>query len=184
MTDTRLAAPGRSPEGAAPEQAGPVGDDGVSDLYRMMVGGVTIVTAHDGDGPVGCTASAVTSVSLEPPLLLVCLSRESRTLATIRRTGLFGVHLLGVGQQRWAVTFADRSAVSAGRFDDVPWRLHQGVPVLPDSLAWGACRLHGIEPAGDHDLVLGRVLATGTTGGLPLVWHDSAFRQLAHAAPA
>ncbi|MBS1888239.1 MAG: 3,4-dihydroxy-2-butanone-4-phosphate synthase [Actinobacteria bacterium] len=115
-------------------------------LMREVVGdfatGVSIVTARDPAGaPVGTTADAISSVSLDPPLLLACLARTSETLAAIRAAGRFAVNVLAAEQRHHSDRF----------FED-----HElGVPVLPGALATVACEVEAIHPAGDHEIVIG-----------------------------
>jgi 3,4-dihydroxy-2-butanone 4-phosphate synthase len=128
-------------------------------LMRNVMGhfatGVSVVTARDGAGaPVGTTANAISSVSLDPPLLLACLARSSETLAAIRERGRFAVNILAAEQRHHSDRFAKKgSAVGAHEveFDD-----HElGVPVLPGALATIACAVESIYPAGDHEIVVG-----------------------------
>jgi 3,4-dihydroxy-2-butanone 4-phosphate synthase len=128
-------------------------------LMRNVMGhfatGVSVVTARDGEGaPVGTTANAISSVSLDPPLLLACLARSSETLAAVRESGRFAVNILAAEQRHHSDRFAKKgSAVGAHEveFDD-----HElGVPVLPGALATIACAVEAIYPAGDHEIVVG-----------------------------
>jgi flavin reductase (DIM6/NTAB) family NADH-FMN oxidoreductase RutF len=112
--------------------------------------GVTVVSTYGADGaPVGTTASAVASVSLDPPLVLVCLAHTSNTLAALRRHGGFAVNVLAGEHSELAIRFA-RPAVAAA----------QDGPVVPGALAVLECELHDVLPGGDHAIVLGRVVAT------------------------
>ncbi|MDX6653466.1 MAG: 3,4-dihydroxy 2-butanone 4-phosphate synthase / cyclohydrolase [Solirubrobacterales bacterium] len=128
-------------------------------LMRNVMGhfatGVSVVTARDGEGaPVGTTANAISSVSLDPPLLLACLARSSETLAAVHESGRFAVNILAAEQRHHSDRFAKKgSAVGAHEveFDD-----HDlGVPVLPGALATIACTVEAIYPAGDHEIVVG-----------------------------
>jgi 3,4-dihydroxy-2-butanone 4-phosphate synthase len=128
-------------------------------LMRNVMGhfatGVSVVTARDGEGaPVGTTANAISSVSLDPPLLLACLARSSETLAAVHESGRFAVNILAAEQRHHSDRFAKKgSAVGAHEveFDD-----HElGVPVLPGALATIACAVEAIYPAGDHEIVVG-----------------------------
>jgi 3-hydroxy-9,10-secoandrosta-1,3,5(10)-triene-9,17-dione monooxygenase reductase component len=118
--------------------------------------GVTVVTAA-GEALHGSTANAISSVSLDPPLLLVCLRDDSRTLAALLDARRFGVNVLHQGQQALAHRFARRDASWAG----VGFRLGEsaGVPLLDGALATLECDLHEIADGGDHRIVVGRVLA-------------------------
>jgi 3,4-dihydroxy-2-butanone 4-phosphate synthase len=142
---------------AQPDAAAKLAETGR--LMRNVMGhfatGVSVVTARDGEGsPVGTTANAISSVSLDPPLLLACLARSSETLAAIRERGRFAVNILAAEQRHHSDRFAKKgSAVGAHEveFDD-----HElGVPVLPGALATIACAVESIYPAGDHEIVVG-----------------------------
>lgn len=136
----------------------------MSDPMRAVMGhfatGVTVVTARGGDGePVGTTVNAVSSVSLRPPLLLVCLARDSLTLLAARESGHFALNMLSAEQRHHSVRFAAKG--DDARSYEVEFDEHEtGVPILPDSLATLACRLDAAHLAGDHEIVVGEVLST------------------------
>jgi 3-hydroxy-9,10-secoandrosta-1,3,5(10)-triene-9,17-dione monooxygenase reductase component len=121
--------------------------------------GVTVVTASGPDGaPVGTTASAVSSLSLVPPLMLVCLDRSSRTLAAIRDHGAFAINVLAEGQEWLAGNFARRGA--AAGWEDVSHRFGATrSPHLDGVLAVLECRLERCLDGGDHEIVVGRLVA-------------------------
>lgn len=178
------AAPVRPPptDGGAPRPAdGAPGRDACLELYSRLAAGVAIVTARGAGGPVGMTASSVTSVSLRPPLLLVALASGSRTLEAVRTRRALAVHLLRADQRDLAERFASREP---HRFAGLEAREVLGVPVLPDVLAWAVCGLPELRPYGDHVVVVARVAATDVAGGRPLIWHDRRFAQLVEAKPA
>jgi flavin reductase (DIM6/NTAB) family NADH-FMN oxidoreductase RutF len=158
-----------------PDEEGP-GRSACLNLYRRLASGVSVVTALGEHGLTGMTASSVTSVSLRPPLLLVSLTHQSRTLAAIRARRAFAVHLLRSDQQELAARFAggDPEAV-----DQPHHRVVLGAPVLPDVLAWSVCLLEAEHLYGDHTLVIGAVAAAQVGIGRPLVWHDRAYVELA-----
>ena len=145
-------------------------------LYRKLAGAVTVVTSH-GRGPVGLTASSVTSVSLHPPLLLVCVATGSATLAAICSTRVFAVHLLRDDQRAMAEAFG-RPGRDPQLFASLGYEYRLGVPVLVDALAWSVCRLVDAREYGDHRVVVGQIAATGVGGGRPLVWHDRHYSRL------
>ena len=145
--------------------------------FRSVMGnfatGVTVITATGGSGPVGMTANAVASLSLDPLLLLVCFDNDARTLPVVRETGRFGVNVLALGQEDLARRFAGKDE---GKFDDVEHTLHDdGVPVLAGTLAWVGCRLEQLVPGGDHVIGIGCVTAAEIGGGEPLVWYRGAY---------
>ena len=140
--------------------------------------GVTVVTASGPSGPAGLTTNAFTSVSLDPPLVLVCFERESRTLPVVRETGRFAVNVLRADQQELARVFASKR-VAAEKFASVTHTVDHGVPVLDGALAWLVCDLEALHPGGDHEIGIGAVTALGhDPAGEPLVFVDGVYRDL------
>jgi flavin reductase (DIM6/NTAB) family NADH-FMN oxidoreductase RutF len=117
--------------------------------------GVTVVTAVSPEGqPLGATVNSFTSVSLNPPLVLFCLSRESRC-AQIALAEHFTIHVLAAGQHEISNHFAKRSAE---RWRDERIERHaNGCPVVPDALAVFECRRHRVHDGGDHLIVVGEI---------------------------
>ena len=151
------------------------------DTFARLPSGVCIITT-DGDlGRHGMTASAVCSLSLDPPLLLVCINQQSATLQAIRAHGSFAVNVLAADQDRTSSVFAGRTE-QATRFAGTAHRPVHGAPVLDGSAAWLVCDVHDLLSGGDHTIVVGRVLAQGRTEHEPLVWHGGAYRRLDAAA--
>jgi flavin reductase (DIM6/NTAB) family NADH-FMN oxidoreductase RutF len=151
------------------------------DEFREAMGtlptGVTVVSAAGPEGPVGATANAVTSLSLDPPLMLAALDRQSRTLAAVRDAGRFGISVLGAGQEGIAKAFATK-APHAEKWADVPALDHEGVPIVGGGPAWVACTLEGVNAGGDHVILIGAVVGIDAPGGEPLVFHRGAYRGL------
>jgi flavin reductase (DIM6/NTAB) family NADH-FMN oxidoreductase RutF len=142
--------------------------------------GVTIVTSIAPDGePVGTTASAVTSLSLDPPLLLVCFDRASVTLEAIRAHGAFAVNVLAAPQRHLSANFARRGLAAA--WDDVQHRPGlTGSPRLAGVLAALECTVEERLPGGDHEIVIGRVQAVEADGdkAAPLLYWRGAYGTL------
>ena len=141
--------------------------------------GVTVITSRDGVGrTVGTTVNAFSSVSLEPRLLLVCLDRESQTLAALRGSGRFAVNILGEHQRDHSNRFAARGEEARAHEVEFDFDEH-GVPRLSDSLATVACRVDAIHPAGDHEIVVGEALAIDVAdGGVPLLFFRGTYSAL------
>jgi flavin reductase (DIM6/NTAB) family NADH-FMN oxidoreductase RutF len=139
--------------------------------------GVTVIAALAPKGPVGATVNAVTSVSLDPPLMLVCLDLGSRTLAAIDAAGRFGVSVLRADHARLARSFAAKTPHTE-KWRAVPWTEQSGVPVLTEALAWVTCSLLEQHPGGDHVILTGAVLDLGGSEGDPLVFHGGEYRGL------
>jgi flavin reductase (DIM6/NTAB) family NADH-FMN oxidoreductase RutF len=149
------------------------------DHFREVMGrfatGVTVVTATSPDGPVGMTANAVCSLSLEPLLLLVCFDNEARTLPVVRETGRFGVNVLRADQEDLARLFASKTPESE-KFAGIPHTVHDGIPVIEGVLAWVGCRLERLIPGGDHTIGIGAVEAAEAGQGEPLLWFRGSYR--------
>jgi flavin reductase (DIM6/NTAB) family NADH-FMN oxidoreductase RutF len=141
--------------------------------------GVAVVTAADAEGrPFGTTANAIASLSLDPPLVLACLRRESETLAALAATDRFAVNLLAAGQRELSDRFARRTTPES--WAGVAHRLPDGVPVLDDALASVECRVHALADGGDHTIVIGRVIAVEHPEDHvePLVFYRGAYAAL------
>lgn len=139
--------------------------------------GITVVTASGPDGPVGLTASAFSSVSLHPPLILVCIGHASYHHDAITQAPGFGVHVLAVTQEAISDTFAfSRDDRFAGL--EVTTGLH-GVPLFPGALARLVCEPHEVVDGGDHSILIGRVVQAEVTDGQPLAWWQGGYRRLA-----
>jgi flavin reductase (DIM6/NTAB) family NADH-FMN oxidoreductase RutF len=149
--------------------------------FRDTVGafptGVTIVTARGADGPAGLTTNAFASLSLDPPLVLVCFDNASRTLAVVRQARRFAVNVLRAGQEDLAAVFASKR-VQAAKFAAVTHAEAHGVPVLDDALAWMVCDVHELVAGGDHTIGIGAVCALGRDDGEPLLFWRGEYRAL------
>lgn len=146
--------------------------------FRNVMGhlptGVSIVTGHGDDGPAGLAMGSFMSVSLEPPLIAVSPALTSTSWPEIRASGRFCVNVLSEAQAE----LARRFAVSGGeKFAELDWnRGPSGSPILEGAVAWIDCTIHSEQQAGDHWLVLGRVVELDLgAGGEPLIFHRGAF---------
>ncbi len=146
--------------------------------FRAVMGnlatGVTVITATAASGPVGMTANAVTSLSLDPLLLLVCFDNGARTLTVVRETERFGVNVLAAGQAPLARLFASK-APEHEKFAGVAHAVHDGIPVIEGVLAWVGCRLERLVPGGDHTIGIGAVEAAESGQGEPLIWYRGRY---------
>jgi flavin reductase (DIM6/NTAB) family NADH-FMN oxidoreductase RutF len=155
--------------------------------FRHAIGhfatGVTVVTSVGPDGgPVGTTANAVSSLSLDPPLVLVCFDRASITLAAVLVHGAFVVNVLAAPQQHLSANFARRGLAAA--WDGVRHRPGRtGIPRLHGVLAALECTVEHRLPGGDHEIVVGRVRDVETAGGdaAPLLYWRGAYVPLGAA---
>ncbi|MBJ7329007.1 MAG: flavin reductase family protein [Solirubrobacteraceae bacterium] len=151
--------------------------------FRDAIGrfptGVTVVTTTGPGGPAGLTTNAISSLSLEPLLLLVCFDNTSRTLPAVRESERFAVNVLAADQAELAAVFASK-ALPAEKFRAVTHTEEHGVPVLDGAAAWIACSLRELIPGGDHTIGIGEVLGTYTDPTKPpLVFADGTYRTLA-----
>ena len=138
------------------------------DAFGAFATGVTVVTAVGADGRVGLTANSLTSVSLDPPLLLFCPARSASALPTLRSARRFAVNVLA----------ADQAHV-ADRFADATWDDLDGLPVLAGALASFVCTLDAEHDGGDHVIVVGRVAAMRSHDGSdPLLYFRGAYRRV------
>ena len=152
-------------------------------LFRGTMGafatGVTIITVDAGGPTHAMTANAVSSLSLEPPLILACFDLGSATLAAIRGHGAFAVNVLGQRQHQLSTNFAKRGLAAV--WDDVT---HQrgptGSPRLADVIAMIECTVEHSYPGGDHEIVVGRVreVETSGDGAQPLLFFRGGYDSL------
>ena len=147
------------------------------DAMSRFATGVTVVTTLDDEGePQGATVNAFTSVSLDPPLILVCLAHTSRTLEALRSHGSFAVNVLGSDHEEIARSFARPGAdASFGDPEHLPGP--SGSPLLAGVHAAIDCRVFAVYPGGDHDIVVGEVqhIRVEDQPGDALLWFRSTF---------
>lgn len=146
--------------------------------YRATLGhfcsGVTIVAANGDDGPAGFTCQSFSALSLDPPLVLVCAGKSSTSWPRIEATGAFCVNVLGEDQEELCRGFATRGA---DKFAGIGWTPGPltGSPVITGALAWIECRIQEIHDAGDHVIVVGRVLDLAAGDGRPLLFYRGGY---------
>jgi flavin reductase (DIM6/NTAB) family NADH-FMN oxidoreductase RutF len=151
------------------------------ELRRVMglfATGVTIITTRDGQGNVyGLTANAVTSLSLVPPLVLICVDRKAETYAHFLDSKCFIVNILGEDQEALSTRFAKSGG---DKFAGVAYRLGRfGTPILAGTLGHLACRIVATHEGGDHVIHVGEVEEAEVAGGRPLIFFQGRYRQLA-----
>jgi flavin reductase (DIM6/NTAB) family NADH-FMN oxidoreductase RutF len=147
---------------------------------RNWTTGVTLVTANDADGPHGMTVSSFTSVSLEPPRVLVSLERNARTHRMVETSRAFGVSILSETQRDLAERFAGRIDDGEDRFADLEYGLTpNGVPFVLGSLAFLECRVVEAHPAATHTLFIGDVMGgRQLEDSSPLVYFHRDYHRL------
>jgi flavin reductase (DIM6/NTAB) family NADH-FMN oxidoreductase RutF len=145
--------------------AGGVRETGVAvGAFRRAVGrfasGVCVLATSDGRVDHAMTASAFTSVSLEPPLVLVCVETEARLHDALLDNGTWAISVLGAGAKPVADWLATRGRPLHGQLDRVPHRRgpRTGAPLIAAALAWLECRTYAVHAAGDHSVVIGEVV--------------------------
>lgn len=164
--------------GQAPE---PVTTEVFRSVFRDHAARVVVVTAPGRGAPAGFTATSLTSVSLQPPLVSVAVARSASSWATVSRSERLGVHLLGEDQDWIARNFATSGI---DRFAEVCWRTAPGgAPLIEGCAAYLGCQVVQQVPAGDHVLLLARVEeARINQVGSPLIYHDGAYSSVHPAA--
>lgn len=158
--------------------AEPIAGEALRDILRHFAAGVTVVTSLGEEGhPAGMTATAFSSVSLSPPMILVCLNATARTRHAVEGSGAFCVNVLEAGQEEVARRFA---SLVSDKFEGIPWRTGvTGVPVLEGTLAHVECRVAQAVEAGTHIIYIGEVLGGATLVAEPLVYFAGSYRHLA-----
>jgi len=149
-------------------------------VMRAWTSGVTVVTAAHGNERRGMTVSSFTSVSLDPPLIVISLQSDSRTHNLVKQAGAFAVTILSADQQAISELFAGRSPESIDRMEGLDLEtLVTGAPALKAGLARMDCRVVQAIPIGRNTLFLAEVVAlSGAGDGQPLVYHDQGYWNL------
>lgn len=146
-------------------------------VFRQHAAGVAVITAA-GSAPVGFTATSLTSVSAQPPVISFGIGLGASCWPTVAEADHIGVHILGEHQADLAATFARSGADRFGaptRWFEGP----EGVPVLDGVLAWLVCKVIARVPAGDHRIVLAEAVCGDPAGaGRPLLYHQGRFNAL------
>ncbi len=139
--------------------------------------GVTVVTTRNDGEIQGMTANAVTSLSLNPPLVLVAVDKTAAMHAALTASRHFALNILSESQEHLSRRFAMRGPKEV---NDLTWiTASSDAPILANALAWVDCRLADILPGGDHDIFIGEILAGDSRDGLPLLYFGGKYRRLA-----
>jgi flavin reductase (DIM6/NTAB) family NADH-FMN oxidoreductase RutF len=149
------------------------------DVMARLPAAVVLISTRVGGEFKAMTASSLVSISLDPPMLLVGLERDSATRTALLETRSFNVSLLTRSQEFIADRFAGRAPAVDPSWKTLPHRLgSNGIPLLDGAAAWLECRLAQVHPAGDHDICVGEVVQAELGAGEPLVLWDRAFWSL------
>jgi len=171
----------------SPDSSLPVADVPDIDSFRRAMGrfatGVTMLTTRTGDVDYAMTASALTSVSLEPLLVLVCVEREARFHDVVLEAGFWGVSVMSVGDRPGADWLATRGRPMHGQLDRIPHHHgpRTGVALLNGALSTFECRTTDVHPGGDHSIVVGEVVSVTSPPrpGEALVYYRGRYGALA-----
>lgn len=161
------------------EAATAVPDEVFRDVIGRFASGVTVITTTADGADFGTTASAVSSLSMDPPMMLICLNRTSDTQVAVLRSGVFGVNILAEDQGQIAYQFAKKGQ---HKFDGVGIRRGRtGVPLVQDALAHLECEVEETVTGGTHTVFLARVRRAAGTDGAPLTYFRGRFGRLESA---
>ncbi len=144
------------------------------DACGRFATGVTAITSFGPEGPSGLTANAFASLSLDPPMVVACFDRSSRTLAAVEHSRRFGVNLLSHRQEQLAATFASKQP-EAEKFASIEWQERSRVPALAGCIAGIACEVRELVPGGDHLIGIGDVADVWSAPGEPLVFFGGGY---------
>jgi flavin reductase (DIM6/NTAB) family NADH-FMN oxidoreductase RutF len=164
-----------------------VGAEVFREIMSTFPSGVAIVTAAGGDGPPrGLTVSAFCPVSLDPPLVLVCIDKSSNSLLAIQRSGGFTVNLLAAGREKLARRYASKVEDKFEGVTTAQPHVEEAGPILVDDcVAYAACRVHSAVEAGDHFIIIGEVHeGEHRANEVPLMYGRRIFTDWAAHLPA
>jgi flavin reductase (DIM6/NTAB) family NADH-FMN oxidoreductase RutF len=153
--------------------------------FRSVMGhfatGVTVITTAAGEEMQGMTANAISSLSLDPTMILICVEKNTHTHGVLERGGVFAVNILGAHQEAVSRLFATRAEPEINSLRGQRFNLGAtGVPVLDDCLAFLECRVVQAMDGGDHSIFIGEVVAEGIRDqGQPLLYYRGSYRTLA-----
>lgn len=156
----------------------PITDQALRKIRGQFASGVTVVTTVQDGKLRGVTVSAFSAVSLNPPLVLICLANESESKDWVAESGVFAVNILSDKQEFLSERFAARAPIVNTRFEGAPYHTAiTGSPILAESLAWYDCRVEALHEGGDHTIFIGRVeaLEPGEDSGQPLLYFANRY---------
>ena len=148
------------------------------DALGCFATGVTVVTCLDSEGnPAGLTVNSFTSVSLDPPLLLVCIAKDAASAAALTSAPTFAINVLQTGQRPASIRFSTRDE---DRFGATPWSCGEaGAPILEESLGVFECESYAVYDGGDHHILVGRVIKASFDPTMdPLLYFRGKYRRL------
>ena len=138
--------------------------------------GITVATTRVGEQLFGMTANAVTSLSLDPPLILLCVDKRAQFLAALKESAIFALSILTEEHEAISRRFAQKGPKD---FSDLhPITAITGAPILPDALAWVDCKVADVLPGGDHEIFLGEIQDGDCRDGRPLLYFSGNYATL------
>jgi flavin reductase (DIM6/NTAB) family NADH-FMN oxidoreductase RutF len=155
--------------------------DAVRSAMRCTASGVAILATDGREGRAGVTVSTLCSLSLEPPSVIACVHKDSRTLRTVLANGVFSANILAEGQEAVASAFAGAFTDHQDRFGTGSWADLDGLPRLEGAVASFACRLADSHSFGTHVILIGEIFDVAATSNPPLIYADRAFHSLTAA---
>lgn len=138
--------------------------------------GVTVASTRIGDETWGMTANAVSSLSLDPPLVLLCVVRDSQSHDKFKEAGCFALNILAADQEDISNRFAFKGPKDFSGLDIKG--AETGAPILEDALGWVDCKIREAITAGDHDILIGEILAGDARDGQPLLYFGGSYARL------
>ncbi len=149
------------------------------DVMSQFASGVTVITTHTDGEFHGMTASSFCSVSLDPPLVLVCVAKHVRSHPLIEKSGAFAVNILAIDQLDWGMRFAGMIPEIEDRFAGIEVKAAvTDSPILPGTLGWVDCELRHAYDGGDHTIFVGEAVAGGVSQkDDPLLYYNRAWRE-------
>jgi flavin reductase (DIM6/NTAB) family NADH-FMN oxidoreductase RutF len=156
-------------------------DAALRKMRGLFASGVTAVTTAHENQLRGITISAFSSVSLDPPSVLICIAKDATMGEMIAASGIFAVNILSDDQEFLSERFAARAPIVNEKFDGVPYRTAvTGAPILEESIAWYDCRVTATHDGGDHTVFIGRVeaIGLGDAARAPLLYYANRYAHL------
>jgi flavin reductase (DIM6/NTAB) family NADH-FMN oxidoreductase RutF len=146
-------------------------------IMGHFAAGITVATTRLGDQLFGMTANAVTSLSLEPPLVLICVDKRAAFLPPLRESGVFALNILSEEHEVLSRRFAQRGPKE---FSDIAMSTAAtGAPIFAEAHGFVDCKIVDVLPGGDHDIIIGEILAGDARPGKPLLYYGGKYRRLA-----
>ena len=162
---------------SSPDLFSGIDPDSYREACSQFATGVAVATVLAADGtPHGLTVSSVTAVSIDPPLILICIDFSAAPIAHFRDARFFAINVLGASQRELSVAFA---AQTEGRFENVEWKPGKtGAPLIQGCLATMECALERVVDAGDHAVFFGLLVRAALEAGEPLLYFNRTYRTL------